>query len=364
MDRRRAVSLARAVVHEIRTEKLTFLAGSVAYHAFVSLLPLLVLVVLVLTTVGGEGLEAAFESLVAAALTPDAGRELLAELERASASTTLSVLGIGVLVWGALRVFRGLDTAFSDIYETEAENTFLDQLSDGLLVLVAFGAAVVAGAALEGALGGGPGGPAAWLLGRVALALAVSAALFPMYYVFPDTDVTVVEVLPGTVFAGTALAAAEASFRVYVSWSSARPDRSVVAAILVFLTWLYVSGLVILVGAALNAVLSNRSADVSIVPVFGRRPDPTERPDGDAVVGDLTRLRALLADTDGDADAGGAVTITVGDESVTLPAPERAAVDTASASGDGGVGVSLRWFPVDDGDDGDPDADPSGTGSD
>lgn len=35
----RIVEVLQAIVYEARTEKLTFMAGSIAYHAFVSLLP-------------------------------------------------------------------------------------------------------------------------------------------------------------------------------------------------------------------------------------------------------------------------------------------------------------------------------------
>lgn len=365
MDRHRVVTVARAVVHEVRTEKVTFLAGSVAYHAFVSLLPLLVLVVVVLSSVGGRGLESSFESLVAAALTPNAGRELLAELERASASRTLSVAGIAVLVWGALRVFRGLDTAFSDIYETEAENTFLDQLGDGLLVLVTFGLAVVVGAALTDAVTGAATGPTGWALSRLALALALTVTLFPMYYVFPDADVSAVEVLPGAVFAGTGLTAAESLFRVYVSWSSAQPDQSVIAAVLVFLSWLYLSGLLLLLGAAVNAVLSNRSADVDIDPVFGGVRPASDRPAREIVVDDLDRLQRLLTPADGGDGSPASVTLTVDGDSVRLPLPARVEVDADPSLFDGDeVGVSMRWRPESNAlaDDGEGDAPAAGDG--
>ena len=51
------VRLGRAVVYEVRAENLTFMAGSIAYHAFVSLLPLLLLALAVATKVGNRDLE-------------------------------------------------------------------------------------------------------------------------------------------------------------------------------------------------------------------------------------------------------------------------------------------------------------------
>ena len=44
----RVEEVGRAVVHEARVEKITFMAGSIAYHAFLSILPLLLLVLAVL----------------------------------------------------------------------------------------------------------------------------------------------------------------------------------------------------------------------------------------------------------------------------------------------------------------------------
>lgn len=341
LDRRRVGSLARAVLHEVRVENVTFLAGSIAYHAFVSLLPLLVLVVFLLSATGNTGLESSFETLVRSALTPDAGEELLDELRRASRSRSLSVVGLGVVVWGALRIFRGLDTAFSAIYETESENDFLDQLADGVLVLLLFAAAVVIAAALQRAVPERGAGPLWWLFHRLSLTAVLVVTLLPMYYVFPDAGVSVREVLPGALLAAGGLTAFESLFRFYIEWSGRQPEQSVVAAILVFLTWLYVSGLVVLVGAAVNAVLANRSADVTVDPVFGTYTTP-ERPSEDEVVRAIERLEAALADP-------AEFTISVGDRSVSFPAPQRVETDTKSSLlGGRDVGVTLRWTGASD----------------
>lgn len=86
-------------------------------------------------------------------------------------------------------------------------------------VFVAFAGAIVVAASLRGFVPEGSG-PLATLAGRVALIAGLSVALLPMYYVFPDTDVTLVEVLPGTVFAAVGLTLFESLFGLYVSWSS------------------------------------------------------------------------------------------------------------------------------------------------
>ncbi|MFB6194005.1 MAG: YihY/virulence factor BrkB family protein [Halobaculum sp.] len=334
-------TVTRAVVHEVRTEQVTFLAGSVAYHAFVSLLPLLLLLVVVLSALGPLAPTDAVFAVVSAALTQGAADALLGELQRVSRSRSLSVAGVAVLVWGTLRVFRGIDTAFSDIYETEGANSFLDQLTDGVVVFVAFAAAIVVAGLLRGVVPDGSG-PLVTLVGRVALVVGLFLTLLPMYYVFPDAEVTIREVVPGTLFTAVGLTAFESLFSLYVAWSGNQPGASVVAAVLVFLTWLYFSGLLLLVGAAINAVLANRSADVEIRPVIG---------DGPArATDDAAAVERLVGDADG-------VTIRAGGTERTLSTPRFVHTDD---------GFALRWAADDvstgDGppDDGVSDGDASG----
>jgi membrane protein len=335
--RERARTLVGAVVHEMRVERITFLAGSVAYHAFVSILPLLLLVLLVVSAVGDRSLEAAVIAVARAAVTEGAADALVAELRRAGASRGVSAVGLGVLVWGTLRVFRGLDTAFSAVYETGGKNTFLDQLRDGVVVLFAFAFAVLAAAVVETTIEWGTG-PLAWTLQRLGLVSGLVAALAPMYYVFPDTDVGVLEILPGTVFAAVGIAAAESLFGLYVAYSGQSPDASVVAALLVFLTWLYLSGLVVLAGAAVNAALSNRSADVSVDPLLGGVPR------GEAAAPERAALLGALADVEPRLASAETVVVTVDGEATELPAPASASVDDGrGAFGAGPVVLELQW---------------------
>ncbi|MDZ7731007.1 MAG: YhjD/YihY/BrkB family envelope integrity protein [Natrialbaceae archaeon] len=58
-------------------------------------------------------------------------------------------------------------------------------------------------------------------------------------------------------------------FELYLVYSSPAAKSSLLAAVIVLMTWLYFNALIVLVGAAVNAVLSNRSEDVRIDPVIG-----------------------------------------------------------------------------------------------
>jgi len=353
MDRRlrRTLSVGRAIVHEIRTERITFMAGSIAYHAFVSLLPLLLLVLAVVAALDRPEIERGIIALAAALLSPGAGDVLVAELR--STSTGVSLLGLVVLIWGTLRIFRGLDTAFSDIYETEAHNTLVDQFADGLVVLVCVAVAILVGAGLERVLVFD--GTAGWLVGRAVLVAGLALAFLPMYYVFPDEPgMTVREVLPGVGFAAVGLTAFASLFRVYLEVSGSAESGSVLGGVLVFLTWLYFSGLVVLVGVAINAVLSNRSRDVDIRPVVGGQP---RRGDHDVAAAergvDRDRLVAAIERLRGDLREGDTVTVTTGDDTVVLPNPDEVLVDVAPSRlpfVSDAVSIELRWSAEGDGD--------------
>jgi membrane protein len=337
----RAVELLRAVFHEIRAENLTFMAGSIAYHAFVSLLPLVLLLFFVVSRLENVALRDSVIEVLAAVLSPGAS-DLLRE-GVSDTGTGVSVLGLAFLVWGTLRIFRGLDTAFSDIYESEARNSFFDQITDGLIVLVTFALAILAASLLVSALPSGGSGPLWAVLGGAVLATVLAAVFFPMYYVFPDSDVTVTEVLPGTVLAAVGLTVFERLFRLYVEFSARSPSQSVVASILVLLTWLYVSGLVILIGAAVNAVLSNRSQDVEIDPVVGDYESDAESPDRTQLLDDIARLDRLLGEAE-------TVSVVVDGQEVTLPPPNTVESDTGSGPFglDDAVGIELRWWTRDE----------------
>ncbi|MFC5365598.1 YihY/virulence factor BrkB family protein [Salinirubrum litoreum] len=348
--RDRVVTLARAIVHEVRAENLTFMAGSIAYHAFLSLLPILVLVLAAISTFGDQSLVDAFLRLTQSVLTRGAGEVIVDELSATRGSLSASIIGGAVLIWGTLRIFRGLDQAFSDIYESEAENTFLDQVGDGVVVLGTFAVAILGGVVVNSVFPA-TGDPLLSLVRRLLFVGGLVVTFLPMYYIFPDSDVTVREIVPGVVLAAVGLTLFESVFQFYLSYRN--PDEAgVVTGIVLLLTWLYFSGLVILLGAVVNAVLANRSADVNVDPVFGGVTPTEKRAERDRLLRQLRQLQARLGD-------GRRLSVAVDDDdAVVLDAPTDAEVsigDSAFADGavqsDGDVELRLRWRTGADADD-------------
>jgi membrane protein len=255
--------MVRAVLDELKEKNVSFMTGSIAYSAFVSLLPLVVLSLVVASALGGERLVNYVRSVTEGYLSPT-GQSLLAEsISQADAQTGVSVLGLVVLIWGVLRVFRSLDTAFSTIYETQRKNDLLDRFKDGLVVLLALGIALLSVLVMGFALRLLPDLPFPRVLSGLLLVVGLSIVFVPMYYVFPDVDLPLRNVIPGAVVAAVGWTILKAVFGIYVTYSSTQDLYGVIGAVILLITWLYLGALVILIGAVTNVVLMGGRSGVS-----------------------------------------------------------------------------------------------------
>ncbi len=241
----------------MQQKQVTFLAGSIAYYAIISLLPILLLTFLLFAAIGNNDLQAQVIRF-ARSLAPAIGELAKTTLESEQGRASASVVGIITLTWGALKLFRGLDTAFSEVYAVEGDESILDQLRDGLIVLFAIGFAIIATIVAGALLALFPAVPFIELLNPIVLIVALIIAFFPMYYLFPGVETSPRGVLPGTVFAAAGWTALQGLFQIYV-WVVGPSASGVLGAVLLVVTWLYFSGLILLIGVVLNAVLAKRT---------------------------------------------------------------------------------------------------------
>ncbi|WP_135365270.1 YihY/virulence factor BrkB family protein [Halosimplex halophilum] len=254
---REAVAVGRAVVALVREREVTFLAAAIAYYAFVSLLPALLLLLVVASTLGGPELAAEVVAATGSVLSP-VGQDLVrSTLVDAAGAAPATLVGVGLLVWSALKVFRGLDVAFSRIYGTDPADSLVGRVRDAAVALgaVAVGLAALVGVGVAVSLAGVA---LAGLLGTVALVVVLTVVFFPLFVVFPDTDARVGEALPGAVFAAVGWTLLGTGFRLYAGMAGQFDVYGVLGVVLLLVTWYYAGATVLLVGAALNAVLADR----------------------------------------------------------------------------------------------------------
>ena len=255
---RGATATARAIVRGVRRENVSLLAASIAYSAFVSLLPLLAILLFVTLAIGRETLAERVVELTEGVLVPTAQGVLAEALVNASARAGASLVGAVTLLWGTLKVFRGLDVAFSEIYETTGEDSFLDQLKDSFVVFVALAFAVVMAVAAGAVFAIFEDHPFVGLLNPLLIVVGLSVSFFPIYYVFPDLDLSVREVVPGVLTAAVGWTVLQTLFQLYVVLVDGREVYGVLGGILLLLTWLYLGGFLLLLGGVVNAVLAGR----------------------------------------------------------------------------------------------------------
>ena len=251
------VSTARTIVGRAQAEQITFLAASIAYYVFFSILPLLLLVLAIGSLLGGQAFADRIVAAVGQSLSSQGESVITQALENPEGRAGASVVGILALLWSALKMFRAIDIAFDEVYGVDAETSLVGQVRDGLvtLALIALGIAVMVGLGVVIGRAESFGVPFLNYVGWIALVLGLLAVFLPLYYVMPPVDVTLGDALPGALFAGIGWMLLQVGFQVYASNAGSYEAYGFLGAILLFLTWLYFAGVIVLVGATINAVL-------------------------------------------------------------------------------------------------------------
>jgi membrane protein len=138
---------------------------------------------------------------------------------------------------------------------------------------------LVLGPQLSGWIGGAVGWESGfktvwWVAQWPILLLALLTAFAAVYYIGPDTDHPRWKWLtPGAVIAVVVWLAASGLFAVYVSmFGSYNKAWGALAAVVIMLTWLWLSGVALLFGAEVNAEAERSGA------LRERQPSPGESP--------------------------------------------------------------------------------------
>ena len=322
-EERGPLAALRAAVATVRDENVTLLAAGVAYYAFVSLVPLLLLALGVASLVGGAALAERVVAATDQVLTPEAQRLLRDTLTANTGAGGATAAGLVVLTWSGLRLFRALNKAFSQVYGDAGDEGLVAELVNGLVVLVTVGVGVAAVAVAGGAVTRLLGGAAP--LAQVVSLLTLGVAFLPLYYVFPGDPVTVRHALPGTVFAAVGWSVLGSVFGVYASVAGGSVYGVLGAALLV-VTWLYLGALIVMVGAVVNATMAGGTTTVDRQ-VQQARPSPIGRMADDEVERESTDGADDATDVDGGGDGAG-----TGPETDGEPGPTDAGTGVSEAA--------------------------------
>lgn len=267
--------IAARVRHEWGPDHVSLSAAGVAFFAFVAIVPALVVLVSLLGTVTrGRDAESVVTDLFG--VLPDSARDLLAEQLAAISSASSGSLSIGVVagvvlsLWSASAATGQLLAAINVAYDEHETRPWY--VRRGLALAVTIGAivfvavavfAVVALPVLISRAGLAPS-TERWLRLLIwpALAIGFGIALAVLYRIAPNRRSPRWRwVSAGSLAAVLAWIVLTAGFRVYVSkFSSYNETYGTLSAVVVLLLWLWVTAVIVLVGAEINAESEHQTA--------------------------------------------------------------------------------------------------------
>ncbi len=260
---------------ETSADQMPLIAAGVAFYSFLSLFPALIAAVMIYGLAADRQTVLEQSEDLTQAL-PDDAASLITDQLKAIIATPEQSLGLGLLVALALALYSAsggvgnMVTAVNLAYDEEETRGFVKRklLSLGLTVgaiifiVIAVGLIAVVPVLLETVV---PSGAGYWLaqIGRwVLLLVAISLALSVLYRLAPDRDDPQFKwVSVGAVVATVLWLVASVGFSVYVSnFGSYGKTYGALAGVVVLLLWLWITNLVVLLGAEINAEAEQQTA--------------------------------------------------------------------------------------------------------
>ena len=259
-----------ALLRDVARGDLTLRAMSLVYTTLLSIVPLIALSFSVLK---GLGYHRDLEPVLYNFLEPlgDRAYELTAQIMGFVDNVRSGVLGsIGLifLLYTVISMVQKVEESFNFVWRVEQPRSFGRRFSEYLSVMIVGPALIVAALGLFATVGSSrlmqlvshyePFGTMLLMMGYLTPYLLVAAVFAFMYGFVPNTRVQIRAALIGGAFAGVVWAASGAVFTSFVSTSS----RTMViyagfAIVIVALIWLYVSWLILLLGAQLAFYVQN-----------------------------------------------------------------------------------------------------------
>jgi len=269
--------MARGVVDFYRSDNLTY-AASIAYYSLLSLFPFLLLILAIVSKVAVGQQDANGLTLlhVVVRALPSRLDFLTAQIQDLAAwSFNFGVAGTLLTLWASMGVFGAITTAVNAAWGVEKNYGFFKHKLIAFLMMMAAGLLAVLAVVLIGAA---QVVEANWFSGVLARfpqlrefsGFLVGNAPTPMfililgliYYFIPNAQVRLRDVWVGAVVAGVVWRISFEAFAWYVRDLSRFSVHGSVAAVVVFLLWVYLSAVFVLYGAEVSAAYARLRKDL------------------------------------------------------------------------------------------------------
>ncbi len=272
----------KAAFRRFQKDLMTDHAAALTYYSLLSLFPALLFAVAALGVFGQQGLitdaAAYLRDAGAPASTVDSVTSALesAQSQRGTALTAL-LLGLALSLNGASGAFGAVGRALNRVWRVDEGRGFVRRKLNDLLwtlvvlmlVMITFVLIFLGGGLASdvlGTIGFGDTAADVWRIVRWPAAIGSTMTIYAIvFYAAPNVEIRRFQwITPGAVFGVVTWIVASALFFFYVSsFSSYSATYGAFAAAVILLVWLWLTNVVLLFGAELNAVIDlRRSPDL------------------------------------------------------------------------------------------------------
>jgi YihY family inner membrane protein len=259
-----AVAVPVAVLKKFAGDRASSLAALMAYYAFFSLFPLLLVFVSVLGFVleGDPSLQADIVDSTLARI-PVIGAQLDDEVTPLTGSALGIAVGLAAALWAGLGVTLALGRAFQVVWDVPRveQRGPIRSRAYGIAALAVLAVAFVGSTLLSGLAIGGGVGPAAERFGALALALVVNAAVFlAVFGLLTQRPFRMRELFPGVMLAavGSLMLQSIGGWYVDRAVTGAGDTYGTFALVIGLLSWFWLGSHLLLLAAEVNVVLHRR----------------------------------------------------------------------------------------------------------
>jgi len=267
LDRRQqrssSLGFVAAVIKKFGDDGAGQLGALIAYYAFFSLFPLLLVFVTVLGFIL-QGNPSAQASVLHSTLkqVPILGEQLERNVHSLTGSPAALAIGIVGSLLAGLAVAGALQNAFNVVWHIPRKRraSFISWRLRGLVLIIGLGVLSILSTAAAGYVTAQTTG-AVTVLGGVLLALAVNLLLFfTAFRLLTSEEVQTRDLIPGVVVAAVLLQVLQHVGGLYVSHvlRHAKETSGLFAFVLGLLTWLYLGGQITMLAAEINVVRARR----------------------------------------------------------------------------------------------------------
>lgn len=271
-------AVGRGALEFYNSDDLTY-ASSIAYYALLSLFPFFLVAFAILGAASADEADRAAILRFVLEHFPRRLEFVTAQLDALAPSRLqLGIIGSLVIVWAAMGVFGAVSSGVNHAWRVERPRTYLKHQLFSFLMLVAAGVLLLAALLLVSAINVVR---ASWFAGVLAHTPALvvlqgltvrSASLLLfifvvglVFYFVPNARVRFRDVWVGAILTGLLWQGALAGFSWYVrDLSRYRVIHGTIAAVVVFLIWVYTSSAILLFGAEVSGAYARLKGNATV----------------------------------------------------------------------------------------------------